>query len=128
MALNFNEITEQDQCPVYFASLAAFTDLTEVAQLTRNYRTAHSAYAKGFVIDIGTIRDLLAQNGGNISGIKLYMGQEIIGTFRGIAIATVGPSYDDYNIPNLVTDPCNAILGEARPCPVSCGAANALNR
>ena len=130
MPFNFNEVTEQDQCPLYFATLAALPDLPTAANLTRAFRTApvYSLYARGFVIDSGTIRDLINQNRGNISGIKIYMGiDSATSTFKAVAVATVGSNYDDWGIPSNQTDPCGSILGEGRPCPVSCGNANALN-
>jgi hypothetical protein len=130
MSLNFIDVVEEAQCPLYFATLAAFENLSTAASLTRAFRTApgYSAFAKGFVIDIGTVKDLINQNGGqDISGIKIYMGIENPTTFKAVAVATVGINYDDYGIPSSHSDPCGAILGEARPCPVSCGKNNALN-
>lgn len=127
MSLQFEEVSENSQCPVYFASLAAFTDLKAVCQLTKNFRTQFPSYAHGFVIDIGTIRDLLSQNSGNVTGIKMYMGLDRLGTFKAVAVATINSSYDDFGIPDIATGPCNVILGEARPCPSECGKANPLN-
>lgn len=127
MSFNFNEVTEEVQCPVYFASLAAFEDPGTAAQLTLNHRAQHPTYAKGFVIDIGTIKDLLGQNEGDISGVKIYMGQDIYGVKKGIVVATVGGAYDDFGVPSSLNAPCLAILGEARPCPHQCGKNNILN-
>jgi len=127
MSLQFEEVLERNQCPIYFASLAAFTDLKAVAQLTKNFRSQFSSYAHGFVIDIGTIKDLIAQDPVNVSGIKVYMGLERVGTFKAVAVATVNSTYDDLNIPDFANQPCLAILGEARPCPSECGKSNALN-
>jgi hypothetical protein len=128
MSLNFNEVTEEIQCPIYFASLASFPDLATAAQLTKNHRTDNPSYSKGFVLDIGTIKDLLAQNDRDISGIKIYMGKDIYGTSKAVAVATIGTGYDDFGIPSNVGGTCYAILGEARPCPSQCGRENALNR
>lgn len=131
MSLNFNEVNDTAQCPLYFATLAAFSDLSTAAGLTRAFRTApgYSDYARGFVIDIGTIKDLINQNQRDISGIKIYMGiDSATQSFKAVAVATVGANYDDYNIPERISDPCGAILGEGRPCPIHCGKDNALNK
>jgi hypothetical protein len=84
-------------------------------------------YAKGFVIDIETIKELINQNPSKVTGIKLYMGLDSNLTFKAVAVATVNAVYDDFNIPLLSTETSNAILGEARPCPYECGKDNALN-
>lgn len=133
MSMNFNEINDPEQCPLYFSTLAAYPDLSTAANLTRAFRTTpnYSMYAKGFVIDIGTIRDLISQNGRNISGIKLYLGINVLGAgqseFKAVAVATIGTNYEDFGIPLSSADPCGAILGEGRPCPIHCGPTNALN-
>jgi hypothetical protein len=130
MSLNFNDVENADQCPLYFATLAAFPDLTAAAALTRAFRTTpvYSSYAKGFIIDIGTIKDLISQNSGDVSGVKIYMGIEAqTKTYKAVAVATVGSKYEDFNIPDRPSEPCGAILGEGRPCPEWCGKPNALN-
>lgn len=133
MAPTFNEVTKADQCPLYFATLAAYSDLPTAANYTRAFRNhaGYSLFAKGFVIDIGTLNDLISQNGGKISGIKVYMGIDTTtspNTFKAVAVATVGANYDDYGVPLKPSDACGVILGEGRPCPEWCGADNALNK
>lgn len=130
MALTFNEVENAEQCPLYFSTLAAYSDLTTAAGLTRAFRTTpvYSSYARGFVIDIGTIRDLISQNGNDVSGLKVYMGIDAqTRTFKAVVVATVGQNYNDLNIPERPSEPCGAILGEGRPCPEWCGRPNALN-
>jgi len=128
MALNFNDVTEIDQCPAYFAALADYPDLTTAARLTKKFRDKYPKHARGFAIDIKTITDLINQNSGDVSGIRVYMGVDETETFKAVVVATINAAYDDFNIPHLSTETSNAILGEGRPCPYECGKDNVLNK
>lgn len=100
------------------------------AQCALNFRGSLSNYAKGFFIEKKVIEDLLAQNGGDITGIRIYMGLD--NTTQPVklvaaAVATTGVNDDDFDIPENPTDPTNAIIAETRPCPIHCAKSNALN-
>jgi hypothetical protein len=130
MALIFNEVKDFNQCELYFTGLSAFPDLSSVADLTKAYRDKFgSTFAKGFLFDIETIDNLRAQNGGDISGIRVYMGLDnSTGVEIPVAVAVAVVDDDDHDIPLLKTEPTSAILAEGRPCPSQCGKDNALNK
>jgi len=127
MSQNISEETNEAKSTANFSSLAEFSTLSEVAQLTKAYRKANPDKARGFVIDIKTIKALLDQNGGDISGIRIYLGVDANNESVAVAVSTVGSEYDDFGIPLNVDEKCNSIFGEARPCPSQCGKENALN-
>ena len=132
MSLNFNEVLDVKHCDLYLQDLAAFLDFQTVCNATRAFRNAFGPrYAKGFLIDVDTINQLLKQNGGNISGIRVYLGLDNSTNPIASAVATVKlPPYDyaDFSVPDLQTSPCTSLLGEARPCPYQCSPDNALNK
>jgi hypothetical protein len=100
------------------------------AQCAQNYRGSLSNYAKSFFIEKSVIEDLLAQNGGDITGIRVYLGLDnAIQPVKLVAaaVATTGANDDDFDIPEKATDPTNAIIAETRPCPIHCPKPNALN-
>lgn len=124
----FSELNDASQCGQYFQDLSTVADLPTACRLTRNFRTLYPNFAKGFVIDKKVLTDLLAQNGGNISGIKFYIGFDTNSVFfTAVAVATVGINYDDFSIPTSEASSTYSILGEVRPCPIHCGKSNALN-
>lgn len=107
----------------------AIPNLPTAAQFALNFRTTYPQCAKGYLISKQDILDLLAQNNGNTSGIRVYCGFDTgTSAFVGVAVATMGTKNDDYNIPLNKNDPTNALLKEGRPCPIFCGTGNALNQ
>ena len=127
MLQNFSEETNQTVSPAYFAPLAEFSTFSEAALLTKAHRMAYPDFARGFVLDIKTVKALLDQNGGNISGIRIYLGMNTNKQNVAVAVSTTGDNCDDFGIPVNLDEKCNLILGEPRPCPSQCGKDNALN-
>jgi hypothetical protein len=97
-----------------------------------------------YVIDKAMVMTLLKKNGGNIAGIRIYIGHEIISTASGphravrlfmvpcIPSTTFTGAYDDFGIPDAGSyDPTASTgdaLGDTRPCPEECPkSANVLN-
>ena len=130
MALHFDDVQDVSQCQTFFAGLSGFTNLSAVADATKAFRDLFSSkYANGFLFDIGTIDQLRGQNGGNIDGIRVYMGLDSsTGVITPMAVAVAVVNADDFDIPPIKTSPTAAILAEGRPCPSQCGTDNALNK
>jgi hypothetical protein len=130
MALHFNDVTTLEECDEYLSGLSAFSDLTSVAGFTKAFRDSFGTkYAKGFLFDIATIDDLRAQNGGNLSGIRIYMGlKNSFGIATPIAVAVAVVNGDDFAIPVSSSGSTTAVLAEGRPCPSECGQDNALTK
>ena len=129
MAPHFNDVTNAAECELFFADLSSFTDLSSVADCTAAFRnTFGSKYAKGFLFDIATIDQLRAQNGGNVSGIRIYLGLDSSsGTTLPTAVAVAVVNNADLDIPTIKTGTTTSVLAEGRPCPAQCGPDNALN-
>jgi len=107
----------------------AIPNLPSAAQFAQDFRTTFSQVPKGFLISKQDLLDLLAQNNGNTSGIRVYCGLDTASNiFIGVAVATTGTKNDDLDIPLNRNDPTSALLKEARPCPTFCGKGDALNQ
>jgi hypothetical protein len=107
----------------------AIPNLPSAAQFAQDFRTTYSQVPKAFLISKQDLLDLLAQNSGNTSGVRVYCGLDTSSnTFIGVAVATTGTKNDDFDIPLNRNDPTTAQLKEARPCPVFCGKSDALNQ
>lgn len=127
MDQNFSEEMNEATAPVNLTSQEEISDLSMAASLTQAHRSANPGFVKGFVLDIKTIKALLAQNGSDVSGIRIYLGVDANKANVAVAVSTVGDNFDDFGIPSSVGEDCKSLIGEARPCPSQCGKDNALN-
>lgn len=112
---------------------------------------------KGFLITKEMIQSLMAQNGGDIDGIRIYVGLDEAGdkTIKPYAVGCVknGEKYNDWKVPRsqaTAVDPSlsatttsmgdatgttltslstatDPVVEEPRPCPHECGDTNDLN-
>lgn len=128
------------------------SELESAVQATRAFkksmaigRLPYGVPVKGYFLPKDSIQQLLEQNGGDTTGLKMYFAERlnaegkevlelvVVATCRGYD----GKDYSDevdYNIPaaddpqqsNLESNP-NVIFGAVRPCPRQCGSINVLN-
>ena len=134
----------------------AINDCKEYRRFTKQNDIPKGLAKKGFLLTKDMITRLMSQNGGNIDGIRIYLGMEMQGNqptaLNSFAVACVknGENYNDYKMPKghqqAGVDATTASMGDAtnttltatslseepvvedpRPCPSECGEANDLN-
>ncbi|MGV3764896.1 MAG: hypothetical protein ACO1NW_02170 [Chitinophagaceae bacterium] len=97
---------------------------------------------KAILLTKEALNELLTQDGLELDGIRVYIGQkteaggEKLTTLVVVAVDKVVENghviYNDYNVPGPdvdlgATNPSRDSLGDERPCPVECSDPNVLN-
>jgi hypothetical protein len=140
MTTNFNDVTAPEHCPAYLdAANVNAIDLAEAVAMTKKFKITMSGKwpyqkTKGFFIPTDSITNLLAQNDGRTTGLKIYLGENNSGgsSFLELIIIATNEVKDDLGIPQteaeIAAASSSVMIGDTRPCPVNCGKANVLNQ
>mgnify|MGYP000520628310 CR=1 FL=1 len=142
-----SQLNEASQCDVLFSATNTAYDknLPEAVIKIRDFRLHSkmstfpysSTHSKGHFVDKTDIDNILAQNGGKITGLKIYFAETldeynklmldivIVGTYDD------GTSkYTDFGVPSdapVVMAANDPIIAKNRPCPDQCGKTNCFN-